>query len=136
MSAFIADLRLALRTLGRSPGFTVIALATLALGIGANTAIFSVVDAALLRPLPFVEPDRLVAVTQNLPSQGVTGNGVSYLNYSDWAERTHAFKGLAAIRMHDFTLTGRGEPTLLAAGTVTGNTFPLLGARPLLGRGL
>ena len=130
------DLRYAVRALRKSPAFTAIALATLALGIGANTAIFSVVNAVLLRPLQFPDPGRLVAFSQTLPSKGVTGNGVSFLNYSDFASRSRSFEQLGAIRMHDFTLTGQGEPALVVAGTVTGNLFGLLGTRPLLGRGL
>src|SRR5205085_10301851 len=129
-------LRLAARLLWRSPAFTAVALATIALGIGANTAIFSVINAVLLRPLPYARPERLVAVYQTRASQGISSNGVSYLNYSDWAERARSFERLGAIRMHDFTLTGQGEPALVAAGTVTSNVFALLGSPPLLGRGL
>ena len=136
MSAFWKDVRFAVRGLRKSPGFTAVALATIALGIGANTAIFSVVDAVLLRPLPFPEPGRLVRVYQTLPSQGVFGNGVSYLNYADWASRQRSFSGLAAIRRHDYTLTERGEPVLVVAGTVTSNVFAVLGAKPILGRSL
>jgi putative ABC transport system permease protein len=136
MSQLGRDLRYAARTLARSPGFTAVALATLALGIGANTAIFSVVDAVLLRRLPYGEPERLVAVYQTLPSQGVTSNGVSYPNYADWAAQTKSFEKLGAVRMHDYTMTGQGEPALVVAGTVTSNVFPLLRAAPLLGRGL
>jgi putative ABC transport system permease protein len=136
MRTLVQDLKFAARTLWKSPGFTAVALATLALGIGANTAIFSVVDAVLLRPLPFPEPDRLVRVYQTQTAQGILNNGVSYPNYTDFAGRGRALEGLAAIRMHDYTLTGRGEPTLVAAGTVTSNLFGLLRARPLLGRGL
>ena len=135
MRALGRDLRYAARMLRKSPGFAAVALATLALGIGANAAIFSVVDAVLLRPLPYGSPERLVAVYQTLPRQGVSSNGASYLNYLDLA-RARSFEGLGAVRMHDFTLTGRGEPALVVAGTVTANVFPLLRSRPLLGRGL
>ena len=136
MSQLGRDLRFAARMLARSPGFTAVALATLALGIGANTAIFSVVDAVLLRPLPYGEPDRLVAVYQTLPSQGVSSNGASYPNYADWAAQTKSFESLGAVRMHDYTMTGQGEPALVAAGTATSNVFDLLRAAPLHGRGL
>jgi putative ABC transport system permease protein len=136
MRNLILDIRLATRVLRRSPGFTAVALATIALGIGANTAIFSVVNAVLLRPLPYVRPERLVAVYQTRASQGISSNGVSYLNYSDWTARARSFEALGAIRMHDFTLTGRGEPVLVAAGTVTSNVFGLLGSDALAGRGL
>jgi putative ABC transport system permease protein len=136
MGSFVQDLRYGLRDLRKSPVFTFAALSTIALGIGANTAIFSVVDAVLFRPLSFPEPDRLVAVFQSSASLGVSQNGVSYPNYADWAGSARSFEGLAAIRMHDYTLTGDGEPVLVVAGTVTSNLFGLLGAQPLLGRGL
>jgi putative ABC transport system permease protein len=136
MPDLIQDLRYGVRALLRTRGFTAVALATLALGIGANTAIFSVVDAVLLKPLPYARPDRLVRVYQTLPSQGVDNNGTSYPNYADWAARVRAFEDLGAIRLHDYTLTDRGEPALVVAGTLTSNVFRLLRARPLLGRGL
>src|SRR6185295_15615921 len=136
VSPFLRDLRFAARALRKSPGFTIVVLATLALGIGANTAIFSVVDAVLLRPLAFPEPDRLVRVYQSLPSQGVSRNGASYPNFADWADRCRSFETLAAIRMHDYTLTGQGEPALVVAGTVTSNAFRALRAEPILGRTL
>ena len=136
MGQFLQDLRFGARSLVRSPGFAAVALATLALGIGANTAIFSVVEAVLLRPLPFPAADRLVAVVQTLPSRGVRGNGASYLNYADWQSRARSFEHLSAIRMHDYTLTGHGEPDLVTAGTVTSNLFRVLEDTPLLGRTL
>jgi len=135
MKGLARDVRFAIRTLRKSPGFAAVALATLALGIGANAAIFSVVDAVLLRPLPYADPGRLVVAYQTLPSQGVTSNGVSYLNYLDWT-KARSVERLGAVRMHDYTLTGAGEPALVAAGTVTANVFGLLGTAPLLGRGL
>ncbi|HYK41054.1 MAG TPA: ABC transporter permease, partial [Thermoanaerobaculia bacterium] len=134
MSAFLQDLRFAARALRKSPGFTAVALATLTLGIGANTAIFSVVDAVLLRPLPYPEPSRIVALFQNLPSQNVAQTGVSWLNYEQVAARSRSFDSIAAIRMHDFTLTGRGDPALVIGLTVTSNVFSVFRAKPLLGR--
>ncbi|HWZ85042.1 MAG TPA: ABC transporter permease, partial [Thermoanaerobaculia bacterium] len=131
---FGQDLRFGVRALRKSPAFTAVALATIALGIGANTAIFSVVSAVLFRPLPFPRPDELVAVFQTNPGLGVAQNGVSYPNYADWAGRARSFEDLAALRMHDYTLTGAGEPELVAAGTVTSNLFRLLRVRPLAGR--
>ena len=136
MGQFLQDLRFGARGLARSPGFAAVALATIALGVGANTAIFSVVDAVLLRPLPFPEPDRIVAAFQTQPSQGVSQNGVSYPNYADWRDQAKSFDALAAIRMHDYTLTGQGDPALLIAGTVTSNLFQILRTPPLLGRAL
>ncbi len=134
MHELTQNLRFAVRTLAKSPGFTAVALTTLALGIGANTAIFSVVDAVLLRPLSYADPSRLVAVFQTLPRQNVPRTGVSYLNYSDFAARARSFRQLGAIRMHDYTLTGQGEPELVVGGTVTSNVFALFQVQPLLGR--
>ncbi|HKF44568.1 MAG TPA: ABC transporter permease, partial [Thermoanaerobaculia bacterium] len=130
------DLRVGARMLVKSPGFAAVVLVTVALGVGANTAIFSVVNAVLLRPLPYAEPERIVRVYQTLPKEGVANNGVSFLNYTDFAAQVRSFEGLGAIRMHDFTLTGQGDPVLVVAGTLTSNVFGLLGSRPLLGRGL
>ncbi len=136
MNGFVRDIRFAARSLRKSPGFAAAALATLALGIGANTAVFSVVDAVLFRPLPFSDPGRLVAVFETNPAQGAAQTGVSYPNYADWVSRARSFDALGAIRMHDYTLTGDGEPVLVPAGTVTSNLFRALGVKPLLGRGL
>ena len=136
MTTLQQDLRYAVRALRKSPAFTAVALATLALGIGANTAIFSVVNAVLLEPLPFPDSGRLVAFFQTLPARGVTTAGVSFPNYSDFAGRSRSFEQLGAIRMHDYMLTDAGEPALVVGGTVTGNVFAMLRTRPLLGRGL
>jgi hypothetical protein len=114
MSDLVRDIRLAARMLWRSPGFTAVALATIALGIGGNTAMFSVVNAVLLRPLPYARPERLVAVYQTLTSRGIASNGISWQNYEDFAARTRSFDALGALRMHDFTLTGQGEPALVS----------------------
>src|SRR6516225_6073233 len=113
MGTLSQDIRYALRMLVKNPGFTIVAVLTLALGIGANTAIFSVVNAVLLSPLPYRAPDRLVAVLQTLPAKGVSNAGLSYLNFSDFAREAHAFEGLAAVRLHDYSLTGQGEPALV-----------------------
>ena len=134
MSTLMQDVRYAVRTLAKTPGFTAVALATLALGIGATTAIFSVVNAVLLAPLAHPEPERLVRVYQTFPKQKVSTAGASYLNYEDWARQTRSFEDLGAIRLHDYTLTGRGEPALVVAGTGTSTMFRLLHARPLAGR--
>src|SRR5476649_2786060 len=109
MNTLLQDFRYAIRQVVQQPAFTIITVLTLALGIGAKTAIFSVVNAVLLRPLPFPEPERVVAVFQTQPAQGIFNNGTSYLNYSDWASQTHSFEELGALRMHSYTLTGQGE---------------------------
>ena len=98
MGALLQDLRYGIRTLAKNPGFTIVAVLTLALGIGANTAIFSVVDAVLLRPLPYPESDRLFMVYQTLPQDPAQNTGVSYPNYLDWAQQNEAFESMAAVR--------------------------------------
>ena len=91
-----------MRTLAKNPGFTAVAVLTLALGIGANTAIFSVVDAVLLRPLPYPESDRLFTVYQTLPQDPAQNTGVSYPNYLDWTQQNQVFESIAAVRGNSF----------------------------------
>jgi len=126
------DFRFALRTFYRSPGFTFAALLTLALGIGGNTVIFSVIDGALIHPIPFPDSNRLVALYQKTPRD--QKNAVSYPNLLDWQQRTQTFEGIAGVRNDTFTLTGRGEPEQLMGLTVSSNLFSVLRAQPLLGR--
>ena len=104
------DMRFGLRQLRRNPGFTVVAVLTLALGIGANTSIFSVVDAVLLRPLPYPESDRLMMVYQDAPQAGVSG--MSYPNFQDWQRGAHNFEEMVAMRTSQFALSGGGEYSL------------------------
>jgi predicted permease len=131
MRTLLQDLRYAARALRASPGFTLVAALTLALGVGANTAIFSVVHAVLLRPLPFAEPDRLVrAFTVN---DGIPGS-MSPPDFLDFRAQNHVFQGLAAYDALDFTLTALGEPARLPGVSVTSGFFETLGVRPLLGR--
>lgn len=128
------DLRYGARMLLKSPGFTLVAVITLALGIGANTAIFSVVHAALLRPLPYAEPERLVAVgsaTERAP--GVRGS-ISFPDFFDWRARSSSFEAIAAYHPATFTLQGRDETTRLRAQVVSAELFDVLGERPFLGR--
>lgn len=131
MSNLLSDIRYALRLLLKSPGFTLIAVLTLALGIGANTAIFSVVNAVLLRPLPFSDPSRLVLVVERSKYPTIT---VSYENYLDWRDQSHSFESMEAIFGANMTLTGKGEPERLVARRVTSGFFPLLGVSPKIGR--
>ena len=126
------DIRYAARLLARAPGFTAIALLTLALGIGANTAIFSVLNAVLLRPLPFTDPDRLVTIGERRPSGGAAN--VGYTTFLDWRERTHSFEDMALIRSWTPTLAVNGEPERISGMRVSANFFGMLGARPALGR--
>ena len=126
------DIRYAARMLARAPGFASIAIVTLALGIGANSAIFSVVNAVLLRPLPYADPDRLVMIGQRA-RDGAAGN-VGYTTFLDWRDRARAFETMALLRSWQPTLIGRGEPERIAAMRVSWNFFRLLGVAPAIGR--
>jgi predicted permease len=135
MSTLAQDLRYSLRTLRKSPGFAAAAIGILALGIGANTALFSVVDAALLRPLPFPEPGRMMRLEEVPPPPAVVfGKAASPANYFDWRGQSHSFAALAAYRGGSLTLTGGQEPEALTAATVMGDFFSVLAIRPVLGR--
>ncbi|HXX26992.1 MAG TPA: ABC transporter permease, partial [Terriglobales bacterium] len=127
------DFRFAFRLLRKTPGFTVVAVLTLALGTGANTAIFSVIHAVLLRPLPFHNPRQLVAVNTTEPGRADDPN-VSYPVFLDWRSQNHVFEGLSVFRVDDFTLTGRAEPLHVNGAVVSANTLSLLGVAPVLGR--
>jgi predicted permease len=136
VGALLQDLRYGIRTLAKNPGFTIVAVLTLALGIGANTAIFSVVDAVLLRPLPYPESDRLLTVYQTLPQDPAQNTGVSYPNYLDWTQQNQVFESIAAARGNVLALSGQGEPTYIQTGSVTSNYFDVFRVKPLLGRTL
>jgi hypothetical protein len=130
------ELRYALRVLKNNPGFTAIALLVLALGIGANTAIFTLVDTVLLRPLPFHDPDRLVAVGEELGWMGFPKNTPAPANFVDWKKQNTVFEDMAAIRSSAFSLTGNGDPELVLAPKSTPNLFRVLGAKAAIGRTL
>src|SRR5436309_6528987 len=128
------DLRYGLRTLAKNPAFTSIAIVALALGIGANSAIFSVVDAVLLRPLPFKKPEQLVTLWENATHLGFPKNTPSPANFLDWQKQASAFTGMAAMVERSFNLTGVGEPERLDGRRVSANLFELLGVPAVLGR--
>ncbi|MDX2056231.1 MAG: ABC transporter permease [Gemmatimonadales bacterium] len=132
----VADGRRAARSLRKSPGLATAAIVTLALAIGANTSIFSAVNAVLLRPLPFADPDRLVALWEENPDFGWYQQDAAPANMMDWREQAGVFSDVGgyASFMEASTLTGRGEPVLLRDQRVTGNFFAVLGVRPALGR--
>ena len=134
MHAIKQDLTYALRLLVKQPGVTCIAILTLALGIGANTAIFSAVNAILLRPLPYADPDRLVMVFEKRLAEGVLDNVVSPADFLDWSKMNGAFDGIAAMTDANADLTGAGEPVRLSAGAVSPPFFDVLGVQPALGR--
>jgi putative ABC transport system permease protein len=128
------DARYAIRGLYKSPAFALTAVLSLALGIGANTAIFTVVDGVLLKPLPFPQPDRLVQVWESKPAAGYFRNVVNGLNFLDWRERTQSFTDMAAISQVPSDLTGVGEPVVLSNEAVSPQFFSILGVAPALGR--
>ena len=134
MPAFQQDVRYALRVLARQRGVTIVAVLTLALGIGANSAIFSAVNAVLLRPLPYEDPDRLVMVWEKRPAEGVLENVVAPADFIDWTKMNNSFEGMAAMTEAPADLTGVGEPVQLSAGVVSPPFFDVLRVRPLLGR--
>ena len=136
VSELAQDLRYGLRQLRRNPGFTAVAVLTLALGIGANTAIFSIVDAVLLRSLPYPQPDQLVLLFAVPLKQPDALGGISYRDFSEIREQNRAFSQMAGNSFHDLTLTGSGEPTIVNTADVTPGIFSVLGARPLAGRTL
>ena len=126
------DVRHAARGLWRSPGFSLAVILTLALGIGGNTAVFSVVDQLLLRPLPYPDGDQLVMVEESVGANPHAD--VSPANWLDWQRESRTFRRFAAWRSWSFTLTGTGEPRRVNAQQVSSEFFPLLGVAPLLGR--
>ncbi|HVB37244.1 MAG TPA: ADOP family duplicated permease, partial [Vicinamibacterales bacterium] len=136
VDALLQDVRYSLRMLRRSPGFTAVAILTFALGIGANAAIFSIVDAVLLRPLAYPHPSQLVAVFQTQLSRRGRLNGVSYQDLEAWRAQSGAFSALAGTQAHQLTLTGAGEPAEVDTISVTADFFSLLRTEPLLGRTL
>ena len=131
-SSVLHDLRSSVRLLRSSPGFSAVAIATIALAIGANTAMFSFVNGMLLSPLPYPESDRLVRVLERLPTGGL--NGVSTLNYLDWTKQSAVFEYMAAEVAWRATLTGEGEPVVIRGARVSAHYFDIFGARPALGR--
>jgi putative ABC transport system permease protein len=133
MDTLRQDARFALRSLAKSPGFTLVVLLTLALGIGANTAIFSVVNGVLLRPLPYHEPERLIVVRETY-GDGQIGT-VAGPNLVDWRARSSGFERLAASRVRSLTVLGDGDPEEVTAAFVTSDFFPMLGVSPAMGRG-
>lgn len=135
MESFLTDLRYAIRMLAKSRGFTAAAVTALALGIGANTAIFSVVNAVLLRPLPYHEPERIVRLYESNPGQNLLFFSVSPPNYLDWKTETRAFQRIEAFtREQELSLTGSGEPAQMLGSRLSAGVFPLLGVGPAVGR--
>lgn len=134
MNTLLQDIRFGLRMLLKSPSVSIVATIALALGIGANTAIFSVVNAVLLRPLPFPDPDSLVAIYETDTQRGQQRGAHSYPNFFDLRAQNTVFERVACYHSADYIMTGRGEPARLQGSVVTADLFPLLGVAPVLGR--
>ena len=134
MDSILKDIRYGLRSLAKRPGSTLVALITLALGIGVNTAIFSVVDSILLRPLPLKDPERIVSIWEQGLAFGVNQNEVAPANFFDLRNQTQMFEGIGAHGTQDINLTGDGEPERLTGELVSANVLSLLGVEPALGR--
>ena len=126
------NLRFALRMLLKSPGFTAVAVLTLALGIGANTTMFTAVNAILLRPLPYPQPDRLVEILEAARQE--SPSVVAYPDFLDWQQQTKGFADMAAYQLATFNLTGADEPERVPGLRITANFFRTLGVKPVLGR--
>jgi predicted permease len=132
MTWLIQDIRYTLRQLRKNPGFTTVALLTLTLGIGANTALFSVINGVLLSPLPFFQPDQLVTLHENKPH--FEGGSLSYPNFRDWQKDNHTFSSIAIARRYAFSLTGVGEAEQVGGAFLSSDFFQILGVKPALGR--
>jgi len=134
MEPILQDIRYGIRTLLKSPTVSILATIALALGIGANTAIFSVVNAVLLRPLPFAESESLMSIFESDSTRGQLRGSYSYPNYFDLRDQNQSFEQLASYHGVDFVLTSSNEPARVQGQVVTANLFTLLRATPLLGR--
>jgi len=134
MSGLIHDLRYALRQLRKSPGFTAVAVITLALGIGANTAVFSVIDAVMLRPLPYYQPERLIAA-DSANSRVPTSGTLSYPDFFDWRSQNHTLEHLVSYHDTSLTLTSTEQPVRVDGQVVSWDFLPAVGVSPELGRG-
>jgi putative ABC transport system permease protein len=135
MDSLLKDLRFSFRSLLKRPTLTIIAIITLAIGIGANSAIFSVVNALLIKPLPFPELERIVAIWETQPSRGVVRNEASMANYLEWRAQNQTFEQMGLYRWWSASLTGQDTPERIQGFLVTGNFLDVLGVKPALGRG-
>src|SRR5260370_15473092 len=134
MDTLLQDLRYAARTLVKNPGFAALTIVCLAVGVGVNSTILSVVDTVAIRPLPFRDPERLVSLHTTHQANGVDRGSASYLDVQDWKARTHAFSDIATFTGRSLTLSDSDEPERFIGATVSWNTFPMIGVQPILGR--
>ncbi len=135
MDAFLKDIRYGIRSLLKRPGLAIIAIVTLAIGIGSNSAIFSVVNSLLIKPLPFPDLDRIVAIWEKMPSRSVARNEVSMANYLDWRAQNQTFEQMGLYRWWSTNLTGVDSPERIQGFLVSANFLNVLGMKPSLGRG-
>src|SRR5262249_45539147 len=134
MQTLLQDLRYGARMLAKKPAFTLVAILTLAIGVGANTAIFTVINAALLRPLPYEDAERLVVVDTTMRREAVGVRSSSYLDFVDWRDQNTVFERIAAYSSPSFTLTGGAEPERVDGELASADYFPLLRAQAAFGR--
>src|SRR5215216_2685395 len=134
METFLKDISYGIRTMIKKPGFTAVAVVALALGIGANSSIFSVVNAVLLRPLPFKNPDQLVIINETVRRETVETRPASYPDFIDWRNQNQSFEDIAAFDSPTFSLTGTNEPERIPGEIVSASYFPILGIQPAVGR--
>ncbi|HSO73711.1 MAG TPA: ABC transporter permease, partial [Blastocatellia bacterium] len=134
METLWQDLRYGARMLAKNPGFTAVAVLTLARGIGANSSIFSLINAVLLQPLPFKEPDRLAVIWERRASSNDANLPISGHEFVGWRDQTRSFESLAIMQQAGFNLTGSGDPTAISAARVSSDFFTVLGVTPFLGR--
>jgi putative ABC transport system permease protein len=134
MNTLWQDIQFGARALLKKPGFTFIAVLTLALGVGANSTIFSFVNGILLRPLPYQNPERLVSLDETSSKRGDASMGVSFPNFVDWREQNRVFEDVAAYQEGSYTLVGGGEPEQLRGARISSGLFEILGVAPALGR--
>jgi putative ABC transport system permease protein len=134
MESFLKDIRYGVRSLLQRPGFTAIAVITLALGIGANTTLFSFVNGVLLRPLPYKNADQLVVLDETAPKQGIESFNVSYPNFVDWRQQNQVFEDVGIYQDGNYTLVGAGDPEQIPGARISQGLFELLGVAPIMGR--
>ncbi len=134
METFWQDIRYGVRMLMKAPSFSIVATIALALGIGANTAIFSVVNAVLLRPLPFANADQLMMVWETDATRGMKRGSSSYPNFADWRTQNSVFEHMSSFYNNDFIFTGQGDSARVQGVVCNADLFPLLGVTPMLGR--
>src|SRR3981081_975702 len=134
METFWQDIRYGIRMLFKAPSVSIVATIALALGIGANPAIFRVVNAVLLRPLPFSNSETLMNVWETDSTRGYKRGSASYPNFVDWRDQSHSFEHMSTYHNNDFIMTGRGESMRLQGAVVNADLFPLLGVNPIIGR--